>query len=109
MRGLRWKAVAELLPGRTESGCRNRWVATSNPDPTTTLILTLTLTPTPTPTPTPTLTLTLALTLPLTRWVRNQEREFAAAGLLVHGAAAVFAALDAARQQESQTAMQMAS
>ena len=24
MRGLRWKAVAELLPGRTESGCRNR-------------------------------------------------------------------------------------
>ena len=63
MRGLRWKAVAELLPGRTESGCRNRWV-------------------------------------------RNQEREFAAAGLLVHGAAAVFAALDAARQQEQQqTAM----
>ena len=65
--------------------------------------LTLTLTPTLT------LTLTLALTLTLTRWVRNQEREFAAAGLLVHGAAAVFAALDAARQQESQTAMQMAS
>lgn len=24
MRGLRWRAVAELLPGRTESGCRNR-------------------------------------------------------------------------------------
>ena len=31
MRGLRWKAVAELLPGRTESGCRNRWVANLNP------------------------------------------------------------------------------
>ena len=61
MRGLRWKAVAALLPGRTESGCRNRWV-------------------------------------------RNQEREFAAAGLHVHGAAAVFAALDAARQQEQQQA-----
>ena len=61
IRGLRWKAVAALLPGRTESGCRNRWV-------------------------------------------RNQEREFAAAGLAVHGAAAVFAALDAARQQEQQQA-----
>lgn len=24
--GLRWKAVAAMLPGRTESGCRNRWV-----------------------------------------------------------------------------------
>ena len=107
MRGLRWKAVAELLPGRTESGCRNRWVATSNPNPTTTLILSPALTPILTLTPNPTLTLTL--TLPLSRWVRNQEREFAAAGLLVHGAAAVFAALDAARQQESQTAMQMAS
>ena len=56
VRGLRWKAIAELLPGRTESGCRNRWV-------------------------------------------RSQERVFAAAGLHVHGAAAVFAALDAARQK----------
>ena len=65
MRGLRWKAVAALLPGRTESGCRNRWV-------------------------------------------RNQEREFAAAGLHVHGAAAVFAALDAARQQEQQEQQQAA-
>ena len=61
MQGLTWKAIAKLLPGRTESGCRNRWV-------------------------------------------RNQEREFAAAGLAVHGAAAVFAALDAARQQEEQQA-----
>ena len=61
MQGLTWKAIAKLLPGRTESGCRNRWV-------------------------------------------RNQEREFAAAGLAVHGAAAVFAALDAARQQEQQQA-----
>eukprot|EP00967_Tisochrysis_lutea_P097388 scaffold143022_cov28-Tisochrysis_lutea.AAC.2 len=24
--GLRWKAVAAMLPGRTDSGCRNRWV-----------------------------------------------------------------------------------
>ena len=23
---LRWKAIAAMLPGRTESGCRNRWV-----------------------------------------------------------------------------------
>ena len=26
MQGLTWKAIAKLLPGRTESGCRNRWV-----------------------------------------------------------------------------------
>ena len=39
------------------------------------------------------------LTLTLTRWVRNKEREFAAAGLHVQGASAVFAALDAAQQQ----------
>ena len=55
VRGLRWKAIAALLPGRTESGCRNRWV-------------------------------------------RNQERVFAAAGLQVHGAQAVFTALESARQ-----------
>ena len=24
--GCKWRAVAALLPGRTESGCRNRWV-----------------------------------------------------------------------------------
>ena len=55
VRGLRWKAIAALLPGRTESGCRNRWV-------------------------------------------RNQERVFAAAGLQVHGAQAVFAALESAKR-----------
>eukprot|EP00908_Phaeocystis_cordata_P022498 Transcript_4912.p2 GENE.Transcript_4912~~Transcript_4912.p2 ORF type:complete len:462 (-),score=168.09 Transcript_4912:430-1686(-) len=54
MQGLTWKAIAKLLPGRTESGCRNRWV-------------------------------------------RNQERAFAAAGMNVVGAAAVFAALNATR------------
>jgi len=27
-RGLKWRAVAALLPGRTDSGCRNRWVRT---------------------------------------------------------------------------------
>lgn len=26
LRGLRWRAIAALLPGRTNSGCRNRWV-----------------------------------------------------------------------------------
>ena len=28
LQGLRWKAIAALLPGRTDSGCRNRWVRT---------------------------------------------------------------------------------
>ena len=55
VRGLRWKAIAALLPGRTESGCRNRWV-------------------------------------------RNQERVFAAAGIKIVGAKAVFDALESARQ-----------
>merc|ERR1719487_399422 len=50
VQGLKWRAIAALLPGRTESGCRNRWV-------------------------------------------RTQERLFAAAGTPVHGAAEVFAAL----------------
>ena len=45
-----------------------------------------------------------SLALTLRRWVRNQEREFVAAGLRVHGAAAVFAALDAARKQSVMTA-----
>ena len=53
LEGLRWREVAERLPGRTESGCRNRWV-------------------------------------------RTQERLFAANGVQVHGAAEVFAALRAA-------------
>ncbi|EOD21316.1 hypothetical protein EMIHUDRAFT_458400 [Emiliania huxleyi CCMP1516] len=26
LRGLRWKDIADMLPGRTESSCRNRWV-----------------------------------------------------------------------------------
>lgn len=26
VQGLRWKAIAAILPGRTDSGCRNRWV-----------------------------------------------------------------------------------
>lgn len=26
LQGLKWKAIAALLPGRTDSGCRNRWV-----------------------------------------------------------------------------------
>uniref|UniRef100_A0A7S4ETA8 Uncharacterized protein n=1 Tax=Chrysotila carterae TaxID=13221 RepID=A0A7S4ETA8_CHRCT len=26
VQGLRWRAIAEMLPGRTDSGCRNRWV-----------------------------------------------------------------------------------
>ena len=26
VQGLRWRAIAEKLPGRSESGCRNRWV-----------------------------------------------------------------------------------
>jgi len=25
---LKWRAIAEMLPGRTDSGCRNRWVRT---------------------------------------------------------------------------------
>ncbi|EOD37481.1 hypothetical protein EMIHUDRAFT_225326 [Emiliania huxleyi CCMP1516] len=25
-RGLRWKAIAEMLPGRSETGCRKRWM-----------------------------------------------------------------------------------
>lgn len=53
IQGLRWRAIAAMLPGRTDSGCRNRWV-------------------------------------------RSQERQFAAAGIPVHGAAEVFAALRAA-------------
>ena len=61
MQGLTWKAIAKLLPGRTESGCRNRWV-------------------------------------------RNQERAFAAAGMTVQGAAAVFAALNASRAAAGQPA-----
>lgn len=52
IQGLRWRAVAAMLPGRTDSGCRNRWV-------------------------------------------RSQERQLAAAGMPVHGAAEVFAALRA--------------
>lgn len=62
MQGLTWKAIAKLLPGRTESGCRNRWV-------------------------------------------RNQERVFAAAGMNVVGAAAVFAALNATRVAASDQAL----
>ena len=53
LEGLRWREIAARLPGRTESGCRNRWV-------------------------------------------RTQERLFAANGVQVHGAAEVFAALRAA-------------
>ena len=52
LEGLRWREVAEKLPGRTASGCRNRWV-------------------------------------------RTQERNFAADGRAVRGAVAVFAALRA--------------
>jgi len=26
IQGLRWRAIAAMLPGRTDSGCRNRWV-----------------------------------------------------------------------------------
>merc|ERR1712060_718090 len=50
IQGLRWRAIAAMLPGRTDSGCRNRWV-------------------------------------------RSQERQLTAAGIPVHGAAQVFAAL----------------
>ena len=53
LEGLRWREIAARLPGRTESGCRNRWV-------------------------------------------RTQERQLAAAGMPVRGAAEVFAALRAA-------------
>jgi len=53
IQGLRWRAIATMLPGRTDSGCRNRWV-------------------------------------------RSQERQLAAEGVPVHGAAEVFAALRAA-------------
>mmetsp|Transcript_70671 Transcript_70671/g.117390 ORF Transcript_70671/g.117390 Transcript_70671/m.117390 type:complete len:386 (-) Transcript_70671:151-1308(-) len=28
LQGLKWRAIAAMLPGRTDSGCRNRWVRT---------------------------------------------------------------------------------
>ena len=31
LEGLRWREIAARLPGRTESGCRNRWVRTQEP------------------------------------------------------------------------------